>query len=238
MKGHSLRRVSFVLGFIPIKLKKALLCILLDPRSATQGAMAGDTLARLLKHEAHAPRASGELLLQELSCLARSSSQCALENPLVAKARSHTRRARTASDASIYSPTSAGTRSGWGMGTMPDVLHAYETDEKEAIVDALTHYLISAQTPLDSEPVAADASTILRGRNLYHAVGCVACHGAHSHQKTSWIRHSSARLTFLRSMQRRRICVISSMDSKPRWMPLHAICAIPRPSFRMRTCLP
>ena len=64
---------------------------------------------------------------------------------------------------------------------MPDVLHAYETDEKEAIVDALKHYLISAQTPLDSEPVAADASTIIRGRNLYHSVGCVVCHEANSH---------------------------------------------------------
>ena len=60
-----------MLGFIPIKLKKALLCILLGILALLpQGAMAGDTLARLLKHEAHAPRASGELLLQELSCLA------------------------------------------------------------------------------------------------------------------------------------------------------------------------
>ncbi len=182
MKGHSLRRVSFVLGFIPIKLKKALLCILLGILALLpQGAMAGDTLARLLKHEAHAPRASGELLLQELSCLACHQVSAPWKTHLSPKLGPILgEQGLPLTPQFIRQRLLEPDQDGQGR-TMPDVLHAYETDEKEAIVDALTHYLISAQTPLDSEPVAADASTILRGRNLYHAVGCVACHGAHSH---------------------------------------------------------
>lgn len=177
MKGHSLRQVAFVLGFIAIKLKKVLLCILIGILALLpQGAMAGDTLARLLKHEAHAPRAAGELLLQELSCLACHQVSAPWQAHLTPKLgpllgdqglplTPQFIRQR------LLEPNQEGQ-----SRIMPDVLHAYETDEKEAIVDALTHYLISAQTPLDIEPVAADASTILRERNLYHSVGCVVCH--------------------------------------------------------------
>ena len=194
MKGHSLRRVSFVLGFIPIKLKKALLCILLGILALLHRERWQAIPARLLKHEAHAPRASGELLLQELSCLACHQVSPPWK-PTCRQSLSHTRRARTASDASIYSPTSAGTRSVWAGGTMPDVLHAYETDEKEAIVDALTHYLISAQTRWIVNLWLRMLQRFSGAQSLSCRWLCGPSWSTQSPRRPQGIRHSSARLT-------------------------------------------
>ena len=182
MKGHSLRQLAFVISFIAIKLKKVLLrSLIVILALLPQGTMAGDTLARLLKHEAHAPRATGELLLQELSCLACHQVSAPWQTHLTPKLGPLLGdQGLPLTPQFICQRLLEPNQEGQGR-IMPDVLHAYETDEKEAIVDALTHYLISAQTPPGSEPVAADASTILRGRNLYYSVGCVVCHGANSH---------------------------------------------------------
>ena len=63
--------------------------------------------------------------------------------------------------------------------TMPDMLHGYENDEKTAIVDALTHFLIDAQGESTETPVAADPFRMQAGRRLFHEIGCVACHEPH-----------------------------------------------------------
>jgi cytochrome c2 len=63
--------------------------------------------------------------------------------------------------------------------TMPDMLHGYENDEKTAIADALTHFLIDAQGVMSETPVAADPFRMQAGRRLFHEIGCVACHEPH-----------------------------------------------------------
>ena len=63
--------------------------------------------------------------------------------------------------------------------TMPDMLHGYENDEKTAIVDALTHFLIDAQGEISETPAAADPFRMQAGRRLFHEIGCVACHEPH-----------------------------------------------------------
>ncbi len=59
--------------------------------------------------------------------------------------------------------------------TMPDALHWMGAKEKAETVDALVHYLISLQSPHDAATFA-DATVVAKGRDLYHTVGCVACH--------------------------------------------------------------
>jgi mono/diheme cytochrome c family protein len=62
--------------------------------------------------------------------------------------------------------------------TMPGLLAAEKEENRRAISESITAYLLSLQAPAapaapaGSKP-AADASA---GRDLYHGVGCVACH--------------------------------------------------------------
>jgi len=55
-------------------------------------------------------------------------------------------------------------------GTMPDLLHG---DAGKA--EALTHYLLSVSKP-QVRQVFPDKAAVARGGNLFHTIGCVACH--------------------------------------------------------------
>jgi mono/diheme cytochrome c family protein len=57
-----------------------------------------------------------------------------------------------------------------GGSAMPDVLHG---NAEQA--EALTHYLLSLSKP-DVRRVLPDKAAVARGENLYHSIGCVACH--------------------------------------------------------------
>ena len=60
--------------------------------------------------------------------------------------------------------------------SMPDSLHGFAPGEKEAAVEALTHFLVSLQGATVPQAVEYDAAVVSRGGELYHSVGCVACH--------------------------------------------------------------
>ena len=66
-----------------------------------------------------------------------------------------------------------GTRPGTAM---PDVLAGVPPSERARAALELTHYLAAQGGPLDRTPAAAGAGELERGRQLYHSVGCVACH--------------------------------------------------------------
>ncbi|MSR64119.1 MAG: c-type cytochrome [Planctomycetes bacterium] len=61
---------------------------------------------------------------------------------------------------------------------MPECVEALPEREREAARTALTHFLASLGGPLAPEPLALDALSVERGRQLYHTLGCVACHAA------------------------------------------------------------
>lgn len=61
--------------------------------------------------------------------------------------------------------------------TMPDVLASKPKAEREAIAEALTHFLI-AQSSGDFSSKAVEQIDLVQGEALYHSVGCVACHGS------------------------------------------------------------
>ncbi len=58
--------------------------------------------------------------------------------------------------------------------TMPDLFAGVDAAEKQATVEALVHFLASTGTPAHVRP---DRKGVASGRELYHQVGCVACHG-------------------------------------------------------------
>lgn len=60
--------------------------------------------------------------------------------------------------------------------TMPDVLSILGGEEKAHAVQALTHFLSAQGGPIDTKPRGSSLDALERGRQLYHRVGCVACH--------------------------------------------------------------
>lgn len=60
--------------------------------------------------------------------------------------------------------------------SMPDVLVSQPEAERESIADALTHFLV-AQSKGTLPTEVPEQSDLQQGRELFHAVGCVACHG-------------------------------------------------------------
>jgi mono/diheme cytochrome c family protein len=59
---------------------------------------------------------------------------------------------------------------------MPDLLHALPAAEKVEVAESLTHYLISLQGTDKQTTVVYDAALAATGKDLYHEIGCVACH--------------------------------------------------------------
>ena len=63
-------------------------------------------------------------------------------------------------------------------GRMPDLLHGFSESERDRVAKAIVNYLVSLD---GSEYIAnsgdrVDAQAINRGNELFHSVGCVACH--------------------------------------------------------------
>ncbi|MFM8471769.1 MAG: c-type cytochrome, partial [Limisphaerales bacterium] len=63
---------------------------------------------------------------------------------------------------------------------MPDALHALPAAEKADAIEALTHFLIAQQSTNETKAAAHSTSAVNAGRELFHTVGCVACHAPQS----------------------------------------------------------
>lgn len=73
--------------------------------------------------------------------------------------------------------TPAAIEASLGAGArMPDCFGGLGVGEREAARSELLHLLASLGGPVTSAPRALDALVLERGRQLYHSVGCVACH--------------------------------------------------------------
>ena len=60
--------------------------------------------------------------------------------------------------------------------TMPDILASRPEPEQAVIAEALTHFLISQSKPVIQTETSVPAN-LPDGKELFHSVGCVACHG-------------------------------------------------------------
>ena len=94
--------------------------------------------------------------------------------------------------------------------------------ERAAARTELTQFLASLGGPLVSASGASDALTVERGRQLYHSIGCVACHApferADTLAKPLWEfpRRSSPPWRRRRSRRRRAFAVISPESPRAR----------------------
>ncbi|MEM7230566.1 MAG: c-type cytochrome [Planctomycetota bacterium] len=78
---------------------------------------------------------------------------------------------------------------------MPAMLHAIPAGDRDATVDHLVHFLSSLRTDSAGNH-AGDPARIEAGRQLYHQVGCVACHGANASLddlKKSYLGHKDTK---------------------------------------------
>ena len=117
---------------------------------------------------------AGELLIAELRCTAchaadRSNAILEKSAPDLSEAGSRIApeylRKFIAAPSAIHPGT-----------TMPDMLSSQEEAERDRITEALTHFLI-AQSKGVFTSQAPDAVDREHGKQLFHSVGCVACHG-------------------------------------------------------------
>lgn len=60
--------------------------------------------------------------------------------------------------------------------TMPDIFHSSEPAAKEGAVEFLTHFLVSQGGPIPASAVEGNPVLVDQGRQLYHTIGCAACH--------------------------------------------------------------
>ena len=142
---------------------------------ATSGAsVASPVIGGLARPEHVSPGLSGAVLISELGCAAchptTRAELAAKPGPDLSAvgARAHGAHLR----AFIANPTA--TKPGT---TMPDVLGHLPAAERESTADALAHYLATLGGASPTFTRLAPPA-IERGRKLYHAVGCVACHSA------------------------------------------------------------
>ena len=60
---------------------------------------------------------------------------------------------------------------------MPDMLLGLAEPERGETIEDLVHYLAQRGGELDREPTGVSSEVLEEGRQLFHEVGCVACHG-------------------------------------------------------------
>ncbi len=117
---------------------------------------------------------TGELLISELRCAACHGGVERVPNLAKAAPDLAEAGARISPEylqRFLVSPSSAhpGT-------TMPDVLASRPEAERAGIAEALTHFLIAQSKSVFHTEVAVLAD-LPNGKELFHSVGCVACHG-------------------------------------------------------------
>ena len=77
---------------------------------------------------------------------------------------------------------------------MPDLLAPLDPQQKQQVAKELTHFLLSLdqETPFRQEAIDPVAAT--EGNQLFHTVGCVACHSPRSSNGLELIPHDSVAL--------------------------------------------
>ncbi len=129
-----------------------------------------------LCHWASAEVTPGEIAFAEMNCVA-----CHQASPTIAQRLASRKSPQLGQSGSQLSPTwlrdfllnPQKEKSG---NLMPDMLHGLSAVEKSAAADALTHYLVSLQPADTNSATRLEPAVVVEGGELFHKVGCVACH--------------------------------------------------------------
>ncbi len=117
---------------------------------------------------------AGELLISELRCAACHGGVG--RAPLLEKAAPDLAEAGARISPDYLKGYLASPSSAHPGTTMPDVLASRPEAERAEIAEALTHFLIS-QSKQTFHHEASLTANLPDGKELFHSVGCVACHG-------------------------------------------------------------
>lgn len=160
------------------------------PRSNHFSQRLGFSLSLLLAAALQAAVPDGELLLASLNCTA-----CHIAGPAVSSRLAPNAAPRLGKDGARMTPQwvrawLTDPQAAKPGTTMPDALHALPPAERTETVEALTHFVVSLQPADAGKPAAYSTSAVNAGRELFHTVGCVACHvpqdaPVHSKEKVS-----------------------------------------------------
>ena len=119
---------------------------------------------------------AGEILLSELSC-----TQCHQTDPnqtrignKQAPDLSQVGRRVTPQYIQRFIKSTHATKKGT---TMPDIFHSSEAGARDGAVDYLTHFLTSLGGPIAPSKSGGTEKSVTWGKELFHSIGCVACHG-------------------------------------------------------------
>jgi mono/diheme cytochrome c family protein len=128
-----------------------------------------------LRASGASPAEQGRMLVNELNCVACHKSTPG-EGQLAPKAAPDLRKAGarlTPQFIRTFLKNPQAVRPGT---MMPALLHGLTSDQQDASADALTHYLVSLGGPIKPDQAGGSASDVEVGRELFHEIGCVACH--------------------------------------------------------------
>lgn len=137
---------------------------------------------RFARHGEIEPQTAGRLLLSELSCTACHQTENSDLQPKRGPRLNGIGNRRQREWIRDYLASPHLSKSGT---TMPDVLHDLPENEKRQIIDSLTAFLTTQSTAYPkikatgANPVPYEfwkKGSVKRGQDLYHKIGCVACH--------------------------------------------------------------
>lgn len=125
------------------------------------------------------PVQEGQLLISELKCRACHVGDAELPGPLADCTAPDLRVSVKGLSPEYLRRFLADPESAHSGTKMPDVLGERDAEERQAIAESLTHFLVSqaVSAPGDEAWSTAEVRDLSAGRQLYHSVGCVACHG-------------------------------------------------------------
>ena len=142
------------------------------------GFLAGSPLLPGVERLAESPDADpallGEILIAELSCTSchRSDSPRLRLAGAPDLARVGSRATPGYLKRFVAAPHEA--RAG---SPMPDLFHAVPGAERDTALENLTHFLVSLGGPMPGPVAGGTRKELEWGKELFHSVGCVACHG-------------------------------------------------------------
>lgn len=120
--------------------------------------------------------ARGELLLGELNCLSCHTASEAVLTRIPTKSAPRLDQAGERLTPAWLRSYLAAPHDVKPGTTMPDVFHASEAASRDGAVEFLVHYLVSLGGPIKASQTAVNRSAAEAGKELFHSVGCVACH--------------------------------------------------------------
>ncbi len=146
---------------------------------------------RFARHGDLSPATAGDLLVSELSCVACHESANPQLTPKQGPTLVGTANRFSEKWLREYLDDPSGKKSGT---TMPHMLGHLDDGQRQAVINKLVAFLVTQKKPFETVRATGAVAVMhefwnqgdpLRGRDLYHTVGCVACHQPDAKQETN-----------------------------------------------------